>query len=106
MVVQDVCAMNSVSCCSHKYLSRLAKVEKRECVLLLPLPDFKDQGSHSSNFPQKRGQEKKNNVFREYLQGEHEGNTGFYRFQHNFQRCEESTVSPCRASGVECMHLC
>lgn len=59
--------MNSVSCCSHKYLGTLAKVEKRASVLLLPLPDLKDQGSHSSTFPQKSGQEKKSNAFRKYL---------------------------------------
>lgn len=99
VAVQDVCAMNSVSCCSHKYLGRLARVEKRECVLLFPLLDFKEQGSQSSTFPQERGQEKKSNVFRDYLEGDQEENTGFYRFQHNFQRCEENAVSHCHASG-------
>lgn len=91
--------MNSVSCCSHKYLGRLARAEKRGCMLLSSLPDFRNQGSQFSTFPQKGEQEKKSNAFRESLQGEHEENTVVYRFQHSFQRCEQNTVSPCYASG-------
>ena len=34
VVVQDVRAMNSVSCCPHKYLGRLVGGGKRGCVLL------------------------------------------------------------------------
>lgn len=61
-------SMNCVSCCSHKYLGWLARAEKKGCVLLSSLPDFRDQGSQSSTFTPKK---KKSNS----LQGISSGGT-------------------------------
>lgn len=98
--------MNSVSCCSHKYLGRLARVEKRECVLLLPLLDFKEQGSQSSTLPPERGQEKKSNVFRDYLEGNRKKTQSFTDFNTIFRGVKRMLYPIAMLQGVECMHLC
>lgn len=51
----------------HKCLGRLAGGEKGGMCASSSLLDLRDQGSQPSTFPQKRGQEKKSNAFRESL---------------------------------------
>lgn len=59
---------------------QVGRGEKKGMCAPSSLLDLRDQGSQPSTFPQKRGQEKKSNAFRESLQGEHEENKMFCMF--------------------------
>lgn len=65
--------------CACKYLGRFEGGGKGMCAPA-SLLDLKDKGCQPSTFPQKKGQEKKSNAFRESLRGEHEESKMFCTF--------------------------
>lgn len=98
--------MDSVSCCSHKYLGRLERAEKKGRVLLSPLPDFRDQGSQPSTFPKKGARRRKampsGNIFRGNMK-KTRFLTGFSTIFRGLKRILNPLAMP---QVVEGMHLC